>query len=128
LSLFRRGNNITEQEISYSYIGADTIKKEIKSYDDHLSITYVSSANKLSKVIFDYISFSRSDSYVFEYNTLGLLITMSEFRGANLGGIDEIPQKQFMFTYDEKKNIKNVKMINNSGKVMKEIDYEYDYL
>ncbi|MEA4936013.1 MAG: hypothetical protein VB102_05140 [Paludibacter sp.] len=126
--LSHKGSNITERGISYNYLGNDTVSKEIKINDEHRSITYITSANKLCKIIFKDVMLSKSNTFVFEYNTQGLLITLSKFKSANWGDIDGIPEGQFMFGYDEKMNIKNIKMINNNGTVMKEINYEYDYL
>lgn len=62
----------------------------------------------------------------FEYNTQGLLLTVSEYSG--LKENNAVAKKKYILSYNERNNIKKMIVINSQGVIFKEIVFEYDYL
>lgn len=128
IMILQASKNTTDKRIIYNYKTKDTVEKEFNIFDKKYSISFISSANRLSELIFDEIVYSESSVFDFQYNTQGLLITVSNYTSINDKELKIAPRKQFIFGYNGDRNLKNVKVIDRHGIITKEINFEYDYL
>lgn len=125
--ILQQGEKTSQKRIVYDYQQLNVVVKKLRLTDIEYTITHTSPANRLAQISFNESDYTLSSSYTFEYNSQGLLMTVSEFSSAeNMN--DTAAKKQYIFSYNENNNIKKVTVINSTGVITKEINFEYDYL
>ncbi len=125
--ILQQRDNVTSKSIVYDYQNTDIVIKKFNPLDYLYTITYNYDAGKLKHITIDESVYFTNAEFDFEYNTQGLLMTASELSFVTTTN-NTAPKKQIIFSYNENNNIKKVSVINSSGVITKEINFEYDYL
>lgn len=99
-----------------------TVKSPIRNY----SINYFYSGGILADMEIDDKSKTISRHFVFKYNVNKSLVNL-EYNTIQKESLLETLKTQWVFAYNNERNLSSVKVMDSNGLVIKEIGFEYDY-
>lgn len=119
-------DHLTTNFILYNYKNGLPYQTNIRKKDFSIQLTKSYEQNRISRIENSDIQSSHAKQYDFAYNKQGFLNSVlfkSTFNTDNEFKFDQ----QCLFTYNKNNNIQTIKVVDKSGVIKKEINYEYDY-
>ncbi len=101
--------------------------KTVKSSNKNYGINYFYSGGNLADIEIDDKSKTFSRHFVFKYNVNKSLINL-EYNSIQKESLLETLKAQWIFAYNNERNVSSVKIMDGNGLVVREISFEYDYL
>lgn len=127
-TLLSIGHSVYKDEsdfIFYQYHEGKLSGKALKKGDFYVELSYAYNKGKISAITYvDKLS-EQTSKYEFEYNVAGSLVSMTFTPVHPIYG--EEMERQILFTYNERNNLKTVKMVDRKGVIEQEIVYESDF-
>ncbi|MCX6233659.1 MAG: hypothetical protein NT175_02900 [Bacteroidetes bacterium] len=119
---FQQTPNLIFCKYSNGYIS----QKEIMKNKFSVQINYEYDKDKISRITYFNKSKGTKEKYEFGYDIGGALISVL-CKSLNKYLPSYELKRQLLFTYNDKNNIKTIKVVNKNGFIEKEINYEYDF-
>lgn len=127
-TLLSIGHSVYKDEsdfIFYQYHEGKLSGKTLKKGDFYVEISYAYDKGKISTITYVDKLREQTSKYGFEYNVAGSLVSMTFTPVHPIYG--EEMERQVLFTYNERNNLKAVKMVDRKGVIDQEIVYESDF-
>ncbi|HLP04781.1 MAG TPA: hypothetical protein VK152_05050 [Paludibacter sp.] len=113
--------------IFYQYENGQISEKSIRSFPFELQINKKYKEHKLDLFSIKNESDNSIEQYQLEYNIQDQLSSMLYKSGSLTDDINTCFKAQYIFSYNDCKNIKSIKIVDNHGVVRKEIYFEYEF-
>ena len=119
-------DHLTTNFILFNYKNGLPYQTNIRKKDFSIQLTKSYEQNKISQIENNDLISNQADQYDFAYNKQGFLNSVlfkSTFNTTNEFKFDQ----QCLYTYNKNNNLQTIKVVDKSGVIKKEINYEYDY-
>lgn len=111
--------------VFYEYAGDKVTKKSINNSLYYVEIEYTYANNKVAGMTYHDFIEEKAAKYEFGYNITGDLVSVV-FKDLNYLS-EFVFKRQVMFAYDDKRNIKSLKVVDKNGVIEDEVAFESDF-